>query len=60
MYRLTKYQFDEKTVDEIKDEDVLRVEVDTALDDVEAKRIKTFSVSWIYHKSGERPFWKDE
>lgn len=59
MYRLTIYQRDEKSVDEIEDEDELREAVESALNDVEHKRIKTFSVSWISEKRYQKPFWEE-
>lgn len=59
MYRLTIYQRDEKSVDEFGDEDELRDAVDSALDDVEHKRVKTFSVSWISGKTYQKPFWEE-
>ena len=59
MYRLTIYQRDEKSVDEFGDEDELRDAVDSALNDIEHKRIKTFSVSWISGKTYQKPFWEE-
>lgn len=60
MYRLTIYEGDKKSVDEFKDEDDLRESVDLALNDIEHKRIKTFSVSWISGRTYEKPFWEKE
>ena len=65
MYRLTitvhrplSYEGDEKTVDEYSDEDELREAVEDALNDIEKKAIKTFSVSWISGKTYTKPFWE--
>jgi len=61
MYRLTIYeQGSEKTIDEFEDEDELRGAVDTALNDIESKSIKTFSVSWLSKSTytPETPFWE--
>jgi len=58
MYRLTIYEGNEKTVDEFDDEDDLREAVESALNDVEKKVIKTFSVSWISAKTYTKPFWE--
>ena len=58
MYRLTIYEGDEKTVDEYSDEDELREAVEYALNDIEKKAIKTFSVSWISAKTYTKPFWE--
>jgi len=57
MYRLTIYG-DEKNVDEFEDEDDLREAVENALNDIEKKAIKTFSVSWISGKTYTKPFWE--
>ena len=57
MYRLTIYG-DEKNVDEFEDEDDLREAVENALNDIERKAIKTFSVSWISGKTYTKPFWE--
>ena len=59
MYRLTIYEGDEKTVDEFADEDELREAVEDALNDIEKKAIKTFSVSWISGKTYTKPFWEE-
>mgnify|MGYP006309388177 FL=1 len=59
MYRLTIHQRDEKSVDEFGDEDELRDAVESALNDIEHKRIKTFSVSWISGKTYQKPFWEE-
>ena len=58
MYRLTIYEGDEKDVDDIEDEDDLREAVESALNDIEKKAIKTFSVSWISGKTYTKPFWE--
>ena len=58
MYRLTIYEGDEKTIDEYSDEDELREAVEDALNDIEKKAIKTFSVSWISGKTYTKPFWE--
>ena len=58
MYRLTIYEGNEKTVDEFDDEDELREAVESALNDIEKKVIKTFSVSWISAKTYTKPFWE--
>jgi len=59
MYRLTIYERDEKTTDEFDDEDDMREAVDIALNDLEKKSIKTFSVSWISEGgSYQKPFWE--
>lgn len=60
MFRLTIYENDgEKTVDEFGEIDDLRITVDNAVDDIERKTIKTFSVSWISEKPfREKPFWE--
>ena len=60
MYRITIYKGEKKDVDEVKDEDVLRELVEAALNDIERKAIKTFSVSWISKKNYEKPFWEKE
>ena len=57
MYRLTIYDHEDKTVIELDDEDELREVVDSALNDIEKKAIKTFSVSWISKKTYQKPFW---
>ena len=59
MYRLTIYEGNEKTVDEFDDEDELREAVESALNDIEKKAIKTFSVSWISAKTYTKPFWEE-
>ena len=59
MYRLTIYQGDQKTVNEISDEDELREAVESALNDIENKAIKTFTVSWINQGTYQKPFWED-
>jgi hypothetical protein len=57
MYRITTYNQNDKMVDEVEDE--LREVVDAALDDLERKAIKTFSVSWISSgRAYEKPFWE--
>jgi len=43
MYRITIYEYENKSVDEFGDED---------------ERIKTFSVSWISSQLYEKPFWE--
>ena len=59
MYRITFYQQDLKFVSEIDDEDELRDAVASAVDDIEQKQIKTFSVSWISNKSRpEKGLWE--
>lgn len=59
MYRITIYQQDEKFVNELEDEDELRDAVTAALDDVEQKQIKTFSVSWLSEKPHRsKGFWE--
>lgn len=59
LYRLTKYNnAGDKDVDEFNDEDKLRDQVDVAMDEIEAKRIKTYMVSWISDK--EEGKWFDE
>ena len=58
MYRLTIYEGDEKTIDEYSDEDELREAVEDALNDIEKKAIKTFTVSWISNKTYTKPFWE--
>ena len=59
MYRITMYQQDEKFVNEVEDEDELRDAVTAALDDIEQKQIKTFSVSWLSDKTYKKGFWED-
>ncbi len=59
MYRLTIYEGDEKTIDEYSDEDELREAVEDALNDIEKKAIKTFSVSWISGKTYTIPVWEE-
>lgn len=59
MYRLTIYEGDNKSVDEFEDEDDLRSAVDDALNDIERKAIKTFSVSWISKGTYNKPFWEE-
>ncbi len=58
MYRLTVYEHGDKTVDEFADEDELREAVDSAIVDIEEKRIKTFSVSWISKNTRTKSFWE--
>ena len=60
MYRVTIYEGSDKSVEEFDDEDDLRNRVDDCLDDIEAKRIKTFSVSWISESKPfyKKPFWE--
>ena len=58
MYRITIYQENEKTVGEFDDEDDLREAVEAAINDIEKKAIKTFSVSWISDKTYTKPFWE--
>ena len=59
MYRMTIYQQDEKFVSEIDDEDELRDAVASAVDDIEQKQIKTFSVSWLSANTHTKPFWDE-
>ena len=59
LYRMTIYEHGDKTVDEFTDEDELREVVDGAMNDIEQKAIKTFSVSWISKQTHEKPFWED-
>lgn len=59
MYRITIYENNgKKSVDEFEDEDDLRDQVDNALNDIENKNIKTFSVSWISKNTYNKPFWE--
>ena len=61
MYRITIYKNDgEKTVDEFEDEDIMRDIIDNAINDIERKSIKTFSVSWLSTNrfTPEKPFWE--
>ena len=60
MYRMTMYDLIGKTVCEYNDEDEMREAVDAALNDIEAKVIKTFSVSWLSKNTytPDRPFWE--
>jgi len=58
LYRLTIYENNEKSIDEFEDEDDLREAVETALDDIERKAIKTFSVSWLSEGIYRKPFWE--
>ena len=59
MYRITIYEGSDKSVEEFDDEDDMRNRVDDCLNDVEAKRLKSFTVSWI-SKGGpyKKPFWE--
>ena len=59
MYRLTYYELNNnKFADEYDDEDELREAVESALNDIEKKAIKTFSVSWLSTKTYTKPFWE--
>jgi hypothetical protein len=59
MYRLTVYMNDgEKTVDEFEDEDELREQVESSVNDLENREIKSFVVSRVSGKSYEKPFWE--
>jgi len=60
MYRITIYEGDQKTTDEYQDEDDMRDSVDKCLDDLEAHRIKTFSVSWLSEGRYQKPFWEKD
>jgi hypothetical protein len=57
---MTTYDLVGKTVNEFADEDEMREAVDAALNDIEAKVIKTFSVSWISKNTytPDKPFWE--
>ena len=60
MYRLTIYKQNHKDVVEYKDEDELKDAVDGALNDIENKAIKTFSVSWLSDSTfvTDKPYWE--
>ena len=60
MYRLTVYMNDgEKMVDEIEDEDGLRESVESSVNDLENREIKSFVVSRVSSGKGyEKPFWE--
>ena len=61
LYRLTIYDNGaNKSVEEFDDEDDLRDRIDDALNDIEKKAIKTFSVSWISESRypTSKPFWE--
>lgn len=59
MYRLTIYLNDgEKTVDEFEDEDELRENVESSVNDLENREIKSFVVSRVSGKTYEKPFWE--
>lgn len=60
-YRITIYQDSLKDIYETDDEDEVRDQVDSCLDDLEKKSIKSFTVSWISEKapSINKPFWED-
>jgi hypothetical protein len=61
MYRLTIYDnADNKSVDEFRDEDALREQIDIAQDKIEKHAIKTYSVSWIVEKQTDRHWWDEE
>ncbi len=47
MYRLTIYDNKGKDINEFKDEDALREQIDIAQDKIENHEIKTYSVSSI-------------
>lgn len=58
MYRLTMYDNKgNKDIDEFKDEDALRNEIDRAIDQIESKQLKTFSVSWIKETPENTNWW---
>jgi hypothetical protein len=59
MYRLTIYANDgEKTVDEFEDEDELREQVESSVNDLENREIKSFVVSRVSGRTYEKPFWE--
>lgn len=60
MYRITIYEVEQKTVDEMEDEDELRSAVDSALNDIEGKHINSFTVSRISKNNYSRPWWEDK
>lgn len=62
MYRLTIYdnQGDKSSVDEIEDEDELRENVESSVNDLENKEIKSFVVSRVSGKTYQKPFWEKE
>jgi hypothetical protein len=61
MYRLTIYANDgEKTVDEFEDEDELREQVESSVNDLENREIKSFVVSRVSGRTYEKPFWEKE
>ncbi|RLC88839.1 MAG: hypothetical protein DRJ03_00960 [Chloroflexi bacterium] len=59
MYKLTIYEGDNKSVEDIQDEDELRERIDNCLDDLEARNIKTVIISWVSQRfPPEKPFWE--
>lgn len=60
MYRVTIYDYQSgKTVDETNDEDELREYVESALDDLENKNIKSFVTSRVNEGTYTKPFWEE-
>lgn len=59
MYRLTIYHNDgSQDKDEFQDEDFLRDAIEKCINQIEAKEIKTFCVSWLKPKA-DKPWWED-
>lgn len=58
MYRITLYHNNEKTIDEMSDEDEMRGAVEKCLNDLEAREISSFTVSWISKHHYDIPFWE--
>ena len=58
MYRVTIYEYEEKTVFECEDEDEMRDHVETCIDDLESGSITSFVVSTVTGGVQIRPFWE--
>ncbi len=60
MYRTTVYIKGEKTIDEHENEDDMREEVDSLLNDLEKGSINSFTVSRISRGTYHKPWWEKE
>ena len=58
MYRVTIYEYEEKTVFECEDEDEMRDHVETCIDDLESGSITAFVVSRVSDSIYKEPFWE--
>jgi len=61
MYRLTIWDNQgDKSVDDIEDEDELRDSIESSVNDLENREIKSFVVSRVSGKTYQKPFWEKE